>query len=64
MKDEETYWVALFDSVSLAMKAEKILKGAGISLQDHPGAQEHKRRLRGMRALPPGGQGGPGADPY
>ncbi len=26
----QTYWVALFDSVSMVMKAEKILKEAGI----------------------------------
>jgi uncharacterized protein YqgV (UPF0045/DUF77 family) len=32
MKEEhgKTYWVALFDSVSMVMKAEKILKEAGI----------------------------------
>ncbi|MCX5812070.1 MAG: DUF3343 domain-containing protein [Proteobacteria bacterium] len=30
MKDDRNYCVALFDSVSHAMKAEKILKKAGI----------------------------------
>ena len=30
MREDKTYWVALFDSVSHVMKAEKILKEANI----------------------------------
>ncbi len=30
MKEEQTYWVALFDSVSVVMKAEKLLQQAHV----------------------------------
>lgn len=30
MKEEQIYWVAIFDSVSHVIKAEKILKKAGL----------------------------------
>ena len=38
MKEEAgtRYWVALFDSVSMVMKAEKILKDGGISYKIIP----------------------------